>query len=81
MHSLLLSNIQDLLDTAISLVFHPKADIYFFAFIFKDEGRVRGLQTDDCSLSGSIVKLSAELLKANLLFIVQEADYGEHGAT
>ena len=81
MHSISLPNIQDLLNTAVSLIFLPKADIYFFAFIFKDKCRVWGFQTNDCSLRGSIVELSTELLKSNLLLIAQEADYGEHGST
>ena len=81
MHSLPLSNIQYLLNIAISLIFHPDADIYFLSLIFKDEGLVRCLQSDDCSLSGIVVELSTKLLKANLLLFAQVADYCEHAAT
>ena len=59
LHSLPLSNIQYLLNIAISLIFHPEADIYFLALIFKDEGLVRCFQSYDCSLSCIVVKLSA----------------------
>ena len=81
MHTLPLTNIQDLLNIAISVIFHPEAYIYFLALVFKYQGLVRCLQADDCSLCGAIVELSTELLKANLLYFAQVADNGEHGAT
>ena len=80
-HTLSHTDIQDSLNIAVTLVLKTEADINLFALIFKDEGLVRCLQSDNCPLCGVSVEFLTELLKANLLLIVQVADYGEHGAT